>query len=70
MANAMWFSIIDITMKRLSKVLIEWSPNFAYAIGLIATDGNLSKDGRHLNMTSGDKDMILTFKKCLGLKNK
>ena len=66
----MWFSIIDITMKRLSKVLIEWSPNFAYAIGLIATDGNLSKDGRHLNMTSGDKDMILTFKKCLGLKNK
>ena len=57
-------------MKRLSKVKIEWSPNFAYAIGLIATDGNLSKDGRHLNMTSKDKDMISTFKKCFGLKNK
>lgn len=57
-------------MKRLNKVLIEWTPNFAYAIGLIATDGNLSKDGRHLNMTSKDRDMILTFKNCLGLKNK
>src|SRR3989344_2322990 len=57
-------------MRRLSKVKIGWSPDFAYAIGLITTDGNLSKDGRHLNMTSKDKDMILTFKKCLGLKNK
>ncbi len=57
-------------MKRLNKVLIKWSPDFAYAIGLITTDGNLSKDDRHLNMTSKDKDMIITFKKCLGLKNK
>lgn len=57
-------------MKRLGKVKIKWSPAFAYAIGLIATDGNLSTDGRHLNMTSKDKDLITTFKKCLGLKNK
>ena len=57
-------------MRRLNKVKIGWSPAFAYAIGLIATDGNLSKDGRHLNMTSKDKDMIFTFKICLGLKNK
>lgn len=66
----MWFSMINIIMRRLSKITIKWSPNFAYAIGLIATDGNLSKDGRHLNMTSKDEEMILTFKKCLGLKNK
>lgn len=57
-------------MKRLKKVQIKWNPNFAYAIGLIATDGNLSTDGRHLNMTSKDKEMIINFKKCLGIKNK
>ncbi len=48
---------------------INWSPQFAYAIGLITTDGNLSKDGRHMNMTSKDIDLIMVFKKCLGLSN-
>jgi len=57
-------------MKRLNKVKIEWSPDFAYSIGLLATDGNLSKDGRHINMTSKDEEMVLVFKKCLGIKNK
>jgi len=57
-------------MKRLNKVKIEWSPHFAYAIGLLATDGNLSKDGRHINMTSKDKEVILMFKECLGVENK
>ena len=57
-------------MKRLSKVKMKWSPDFSYAIGLIATDGNLSNDKRHINMTSKDEEMILNFKKCLNLKNK
>ena len=57
-------------MKRLSKVKIGWSTAFAYAIGLITTDGNLSKDGRHLNMTSKDENLVITFKECLGIKNK
>lgn len=57
-------------MKRLGKVKIEWSQQFAYAIGLLATDGNLSKDGRHLNMTSKDEEQIVTFKSCLGLQNR
>jgi len=57
-------------MRRLNKVKIKWSPNFAYAIGLITTDGNLSPDNRHLNMTSKDKELIVSFKKCLGIKNK
>ena len=56
--------------KRLSKVKISWNTDFAYAIGLIVTDGNLSKDGRHMNMTSKDLEMIDNFKKCLGLNNK
>jgi len=57
-------------MKRLNKVKIEWGPDFAYAIGLITTDGNLSSDKRHMNMTSKDKELIIKFKNCLGLKNK
>lgn len=57
-------------MKRLSKVKIKWSPEFAYAIGLIVTDGSLSIDGRHINFTSKEIKLINTFKKCLGLKNK
>lgn len=57
-------------MHRLSKVKIEWSIKFAYAIGLLTSDGNLSKDGRHLNMTSKEEKMILMFKSCLDLNNK
>ncbi len=34
-------------MKPLGRVKIEWSDKFAYAIGLVASDGNLSPDGRH-----------------------
>lgn len=54
----------------MSKVRIRWSSPFAYAIGLIATDGNLSKDGRHINLTSKDRELIVTFKDCLGIENK
>lgn len=42
----------------------------AYAVGLLVTDGNLSKDGRHLNFTSKDKDLVKIFADCLGLSNK
>ncbi len=47
-----------------------WSPNLAYAIGLITADGYLSKDGRHMSFTSKDKALVATFKKCLGLQTK
>lgn len=53
-----------------NKIKLEWSPNFAYAIGLITTDGNLSPDGRHFDLTSQDKEQLENFKKCLGIKNK
>ena len=49
---------------------VKWSPEIAYAIGLITTDGNLSPDGRHLSLISKDIPLLKTFKKCLGLKNK
>lgn len=57
-------------MKPLNKIIIEWSPKFAYVIGLIATDGNLSKDGRHITFTSKDKQLAEIFVKSLGIKNK
>lgn len=40
------------------KVAIEWSAEFAYAIGLLVTEGNLSKDGRHISFTSKDIELI------------
>ncbi|MDP6756508.1 MAG: hypothetical protein QGG82_02440 [Patescibacteria group bacterium] len=57
-------------MKPLKKVSTKWSPELAYAIGLIASDGSLSKDGRHIAFVSKDKDQIIAFKKCLNLKTK
>lgn len=53
-------------MKPQNKVKIKWSPEFAYAIGLIATDGSLSIDGRHISFTSKDKELVGNFQKCLG----
>ncbi|HSE34902.1 MAG TPA: LAGLIDADG family homing endonuclease [Candidatus Paceibacterota bacterium] len=48
------------------KVQIKWSPSFAYAIGLITTDGNLSSDKRHISFTS--KDLLLAKNFCTALK--
>ena len=52
------------------KVNREWSSRLAYAIGLLASDGNLSKDGRHIDFTSKDRDLVVTFSECLGINNK
>ncbi len=57
-------------MKRRSKVDTAWSPELAYVVGIIATDGNLSPDGRHINITSKDEEMVQTVKKLLRLDNK
>ena len=48
---------------------IKWTPDFAYAIGLLTTDGNLSKDGRHIEFTSKDIQLIKIFKECMCLTN-
>lgn len=55
--------------KPKGKVKIKWSGNFAYAIGLIATDGCLS-DGRHIIMTSKDTEQLKNFLSCLSINNK
>lgn len=51
-------------------VNIIWRANFAYAIGLIASDGCLSKDGSHIDFTSKDLEQVENFRKVLGLKNR
>ncbi len=48
----------------------DWSKKLAYAVGLITTDGNLSKDARHMTFVSKDLDLVKIFSKCLGINNK
>lgn len=57
-------------MLRKNTVKTRWSRSFAYAVGLIAADGNLSSDGRHINLTSKDREVVEVFKTCLKLSNK
>lgn len=33
---------------------LSWSANLAYAVGLVVTDGNLSKNSRHITLRSSD----------------
>lgn len=47
---------------------IVWSSELAYAVGLIATDGCLSPDGRHLLLTSKDLEQVQKLKSILGVK--
>lgn len=57
-------------MRPQGRVKIKWSPEFAYAIGLIATDGCLLKDRRHVDFTSKDREQIENFIRCLGVRLK
>lgn len=50
--------------KPKGKVKIKWSANFAYAIGLLASDGCLSS-GRHIILVSKDVEQLENFMKAL-----
>jgi hypothetical protein len=54
--------------KPKGKVEIKWSANFAYAVGLIVSDGCLSNDGRHIVFTSKDIELIHNFQQALNIK--
>ncbi len=47
-----------------------WTSDLAYAIGIITTDGSLSIDGRHINLTSKDMEQVETFANIFHLTNK
>jgi len=44
-----------------------WSAELAYAVGLMATDGNLARDGRHMTFVSRDHALVETLRRCLRL---
>lgn len=47
-----------------------WTPGLAYLVGLIATDGCLSKDGRHIDITSKDFQLLETVNEILPRREK
>src|SRR3989338_4215209 len=49
------------------KVKILLSPQFAYAIGLIASDGCLSPNGRHIVFVSEDTEQLINFMRALNI---
>ncbi|MFA5997627.1 MAG: LAGLIDADG family homing endonuclease [Candidatus Paceibacterota bacterium] len=57
-----------VGIKPKGKVKLEWSSNFAYALGLLASDGCLSKDGRHIDLTSKDTEQLTNYLKALDIK--
>ena len=48
----------------------EWDPNLAYCVGLLATDGCLYNDGRHISFVSADIQLVELFKNLLKLSNR
>jgi hypothetical protein len=57
-------------MPRRRKDLNIKGTNLWYLVGLITSDGNLSPDGRHIDITSSDYDFLLEIKKRIGIENK
>jgi intein-encoded DNA endonuclease-like protein len=56
--------------KPKGKVKLKWSANFAYAVGLIVSDGCLYSDGRHINLVSKDTEQIENFLRCLKITSR
>jgi len=48
----------------------EWNSDLAYCVGLIATDGCLYNDGRHISFVSADIQLIKLFKNLMKLSNR
>lgn len=46
-----------------------WSPDLAYVVGLMATDGNLSRTRWGLSLASKDSELLETVRRCLRLTN-
>lgn len=48
---------------------LKWTADLAYAVGLLATDGSLSKDGRHISLVSKDLQQLENLANILHLNN-
>ena len=49
---------------------MDWSPTVAYCVGLITTDGCLSGDGRHVEFSSKDRELVEHVQACFGPTNR
>lgn len=47
---------------------LEWSPDFAYVVGLITADGNLRQGGNEVKLYSTDHELIENYCWALGLR--
>jgi hypothetical protein len=48
----------------------RWTPDLAWVVGLMATDGNLARVGHGLTLTSQDVDLLESARRCLALTNR
>jgi hypothetical protein len=62
----------DVRVKRGSRRFVppstdaDWTAALAYAVGLVATDGCLSKNRKTVTQVSKDFDLLTTFLQCIG----
>lgn len=55
-------------MRYAQKHTYTWSHKIAYSVGLIASDGCLQKDGRHIDLTSNDIPQLDNFARSINKK--
>jgi hypothetical protein len=54
--------------RKSAPAVIKWSPEFAYAMGLLATDGAIVR-GRTISFPSADRELVEHVLRCLRKKN-
>ena len=54
----------------LTTLPLGWSDDMAYIVGLTATDGCLITGRRAINFKSGDRQLVETYLRLLGRKNR
>ncbi len=57
-------------MAGLTTLPLAWSDDMAYIVGLTATDGCLITGRRAINFKSGDRQLVETYLRLLGRKNR
>ncbi len=59
-----------VSRRYIYKNSYQWSSALAYVVGLITTDGCLSKDRRHIDFTSKDTELVSLYRDIIKPKSK